>query len=363
MNDLPYLLAFARHFTISTARVVPRLQKHFPSLREAFFGSALDLRLAGLREESITAFLLHRPQISPELEMEQVEKHGVRLLTRTDAAYPPLLQTIYDPPAVLFLKGTLPPATSPHLAVVGARRSTSYGARMVKKIVSPLAQAGVVIVSGMAYGVDALAHNATLDQKGKTIAVLGGGLDPESIYPRAHRALFNHILESGNAVLSEFPIGIPGLPHHFPLRNRIIAGLSRGTLIVECQRERSGTMITAKSALNQNRDVFAVPGNADTLFSEGPNQLIKDGAIPTTGPEDILNAWNLKTIKEPVAAPHPDETPLEACIRQLLQSQTLSIDEITLETHASAREISIALTRMEMRGSVRDAGARCYTVV
>ena len=223
-----------------------------------------------------------------EEEMAFAEKAGVKIVTKLDDEYPPLLLEIYDAPIVLYVRGELPVEHVNTLAVVGSRRFTHYGRKMAQHIVTSAVHAGWMTVSGLAYGIDAAAHKATLEAGGKTIAVLGGGL--ARIHPQDHIPLAKEIIEKGGAVISEFPMKMSPNKRTFPMRNRVISGLSHGVLVVEAG-QRSGSLITAGSALEQGRYVFAVPGQADNPQATGTNSLIRNGAILTESFDDIINEF------------------------------------------------------------------------
>ncbi|NDJ56129.1 DNA-protecting protein DprA [Enterobacteriaceae bacterium 4M9] len=227
-----------------------------------------------------------------EAELERAERWlatpGNHLLTVMDAHYPPALKSIAWFPGALFVRGTISELTSPQLAVVGNRAHSWYGERWGRLFTQTLAAAGLTITSGLALGIDSVAHRAALNAGGKTIAVLGSGI--HHIHPHRHRRLAEEIVENGGAIVSEFSLQTPPWPGNFPRRNRIISGLSRGVLVVEASL-RSGSLVTARHALEQGRDVFAIPGAIGSPGSEGPHWLMKQGAVPVTSPEDILEYW------------------------------------------------------------------------
>ncbi|MCL5875844.1 MAG: DNA-processing protein DprA [Candidatus Dependentiae bacterium] len=225
-----------------------------------------------------------------EKELKLLEKHKISLITIADDAYPPLLKEIYLPPSALYVQGTL--TNDMAVAFVGSRAASLYGKRIVNRLVPPLSQAGLVIVSGGAHGIDAYTHQATLESGGKTIAVLGSGLLRP--YPAGNRRLFEQIAERGGAVISSFPLEMEPVAGNFPARNRIISGLSRGTVVVQAA-EKSGALITARYALEQGREVFAVPGAIDDELSAGCHTLIKQGATLTVFSSDIMEAFGLMT--------------------------------------------------------------------
>ncbi len=223
-------------------------------------------------------------------EIEKAAKARVEIVSLFDPRYPEELKEIYDPPILFYVRGKLPPAQAVKVAVVGSRVASVYGDRAARTISRELAEADVVVVSGMARGIDSAAHEGALVGEGVTLAVLGGGL--ARIYPPENRKLADRIVEKG-AVISEYPMDMLSLKQHFPVRNRIISGLSKAVLVVEA-KEKSGALITADSALEQGREVFAVPGNIDSLRSGGTNKLIKQGAQLATSAQDILEALNIK---------------------------------------------------------------------
>jgi len=357
MNDQMYWVALSR-FQKFGATTLIRLSKHFPTMRDAFDASALDLVDAGVDPKIASRFLQERLHIDPEHEWDQLIRHGVSLLTISDKEYPALLKEIQNPPALLFYRGELSDTSQKHVAVVGSRKATPYGIRVTEDLIGTLARYGVVIVSGMAYGIDAAAHQAAIDSQGATIAVLANGLDEESIYPSRHRTLASKILASGGLLLSEFPIGTPPLKHHFPFRNRIIAGLCHGTLVVEAAK-KSGSLITAQSALESNRDVYAVPGLIHAPLSEGPHELIKQGATPVTSVQDILGYEASTDIEtKEVFQPTNNE---EQKIYRVLSAIPLHIDEIIRKTELPPSTTSSTLTILEMKGGAAHEGGKFYT--
>ncbi|HBP00129.1 MAG: protecting protein DprA protein [Candidatus Uhrbacteria bacterium GW2011_GWF2_41_16] len=361
-RDLGFLLALAR-FPKFGARRISMLRKIFPSFETAFSAHRTEFLLAGIDERITDEFLSKRNQFNPEEEKEQLERHNVTVVVFGDPFYPQNLTHLYDPPALLFLRGTLPPKDALCVALVGSRHPTEYGRRVVQTLAEYLAIHGTVIVSGMAYGIDALAHQAVSNVRGMTLAVLGSGLDANSIYPAGHRALAEKILETGGALLSEFPIGTPGLSHHFPLRNRIIAGLCQGTVVIEAAIT-SGSLITAKAALDIGRDVFAVPGSIYNPLSTGTNELIKTGAHVVTCPEDILSVLGA-TPKDISSTPVPPvdiqwTDPLEEKIYTLLSSQPIHIDELARQIREPTSVITAAVSMLELKGLTTHVGGMFY---
>ena len=227
--------------------------------------------------------------------LERLNKENITTISINDPAYPALLKEINDPPFVLFIRGKLPNTNSPTLGVVGTRKLTPYGKSACQEIVGPLVNQGIVIVSGLALGIDGVAHQVAVDNNSPTIAVLGGGVDKKTVSPPSHRDLAEKIITTGGAVISEYPPGFTPTVYSFPARNRIIAGLSLGTLVIEAA-EKSGALITAKCALDYNRDVFAVPHTITSPTGIGPNNLIKMGAKVVTKASDIIESLSLTTL-------------------------------------------------------------------
>lgn len=336
-----------------------KLLKFFPSMAEVWRASVLDLKQAGIEERLAEEFFEWRQDKNPEEFWQALEKEKVQVITIQDKEYPILLKEIYDPPPLLYFKGTLPDGEF-NLAVVGTRKITPYGKQVLDFLLRPLIRNGLTIVSGLALGVDGLAHQITLEEKGKTVAILGGGLSSQTIYPGAHRFLAEEIVASGGCLLSEFPLYMPPLQHHFPYRNRLISGLSLGVLVIEAT-EDSGSLISAACALEQNREVFAVPGDIFQPTSFGTNNLLKMGAKVVTSAQDIFDALNLRDLKKQIETREiiPD-TPEEEKILNFLDSTPRHIDEIIKGTKLKPADVSSTLTIMEMKGKVRHLGNMLY---
>ncbi|TAK03267.1 DNA-protecting protein DprA [Patescibacteria group bacterium] len=287
----------------------------------------------------------------------------IRGLTLADFEYPPRLKQIHDPPEPLFVRGNLPDPTRPHLAVVGTRTPTRYGHEAVERLVEPLARAGVVIVSGLAFGIDGLAHRSALDAGGTTLAVLGSTLTDTKIYPATNRPLAAEIIARGGALMSEMNDASPIGAFNFPRRNRIIAGLCQAVLIVEAAK-KSGSLITARCALDEGRDVMAVPGPITSELSEGPNRLLKSGAIAVMSAEDVLEALQLSI---PTAKPQLSlfiaESPEEDALMKALADATLHMDELVRATGLPAALVGGTLTLLEMKNVVKNAGGRYWARV
>lgn len=316
------------------------------------------LREAGWNEEAIAVFAHHRQTWDVPGEAERLQRSGMELVPLEDRRTPALLKEIYDPPVALYVRGELRQGAL-CVAVVGSRQATPYGRTATQALVRPLAARGLTIVSGLAYGIDAEAHRAALAVHGRTVAVLGSGMDDASLYPRAHRDLANEIVTAGGAILSEYPPGTPARPEYFPQRNRIIAGLSRAVIVAEAARD-SGALITARAALSENREVFAVPGPITSPLSEGVNHLLKEGAAPAISAEDIVEALALEDAL-PVPAPlSPPSEPTSARILSSLSREPRTIDTICAVTKLPAQDVSAAVSILELDGVIRDVGGKHY---
>jgi len=273
-----------------------------------------------------------------------------------DKNYPKLLKEIFDPPKELYIWGELKAEEKYPLAVVGTRKISNYGKQVAVSLTKNLAKAGLTIVSGLALGIDGLAHQAALDVKGRTIAVLGSSLD--IIYPALHKKLAENIANSGGAVISEYPPGTGPTKFNFPARNRIVAGLSLGVLVIEAP-EKSGALITARFALDQGREVFAVPGSVYNPNSIGCNKLIKMGAKPVTKAEDIFETFNLEFSTELKKEIKP-ETPEEEILLKFLSHEPVHIDELIKLSKLSPSVANSTLTIMEIDGKVKNLGNNNY---
>lgn len=273
----------------------------------------------------------------------------IRRLKRRDPAYPPLLAAIHDPPPVLWLRGDADPGllSLPSVAIVGARACSGYGRAVARAVARELAAAGLVVVSGMARGIDAEAHRGALEAGGLTVAVLGCGVDRD--YPAAHAELARRICERG-LVVSEYEAGVEPAPWRFPARNRIIAGMCSATVVVEA-RARSGALITADFALEDGREVMVVPGEITSALSEGTNALLRLGATPLTRAADVLETYGLAAVVEVEAEPEGDA----AAVLEKLRATAASIDELARATGLSSGDVAAALIELELSGWVSEA--------
>jgi len=276
----------------------------------------------------------------------------IRVIGLDDLEYPELLRQITDPPAQLYVRGQLNWGNNPRIAIVGTRKPTNYGVQITTQVVDAIAS-HAVIISGLAYGVDSYAHQTAVKKGGITVAVLGCGLDDESIYPASNRGLAQEILRTGGALISEYPAGTPPLPHHFPCRNRIIAGLSEKVVVIEAS-EGSGALITARLALDYNREVLAVPGMVTNPNAWGPNRLIAEGARPVLSPDDVVEIAP-EVIRTDLTEP-------EEKVYNTLKSGAMTVDEIAQQTNLVISEINIIVTLLEMRGIIVNTGSGTFGI-
>jgi DNA processing protein len=359
MPDLKYWISFNRLPEMGALKF-QKLLKNFPTMEEAWRANLPELMSAGLTEKEANNIIINRSAINPGEELEKLIKLGIRAITITDADYPKNLKEIFDAPPILFYRGSIACLSRHCLAVVGARKHTAYGEAAAKKIVTPLAKNNITIVSGLALGIDALAHEATFKAGGLTAAVLGSDLDWKNIGPKTNLKLAEQILDSNGCLISEYSLGTTANRQTFPQRNRIISGLSRGVLIVEAG-ENSGSLITAACAVEQNRDVFAVPDSIFSPYSTGANNLIKRGAKPVTEADDILGDWlcqgELKLNKKELLET-ADE--IEKIILDKLSFEPLHLDKLTELCQIKINMLSSKLMIMEMKGLVRSIDGGKY---
>ncbi len=336
-----------------------RMENHFGNLENAWNAPAAELKLAGLDNGSIQTITYWRPKISPEEEMAKLERNGVKALTCNSPDYPSRLKEIYDYPPVLYVRGSLLTEDEWCLAVVGTRRASVYGRQIAEEIVADLAQNGITIVSGLAKGIDSIAHRSAMDAGGRTIAVFASGLD--IVYPGENTEMAREIIQRG-ALVSEYPLGTKPKPENFPRRNRIMSGLSLGILVVEAD-ETSGAMITANLALEQNREVFAIPGSILSPVSRGTNRLIQEGAKLVRDYTDILEELNLTAVahqlemKEIIPA-----SDAEAVLLKQLGAEPTHIDEVCRNSNLPAATVSSTLAMMELKGLVKQVGTMNYVL-
>jgi DNA processing protein len=352
-----------------------RLVEHFGSTNAVFNASLTELEGAGLPAVAAQAIALGKSSELAQEEMVRAVSLGAQILTLDDEGYPPMLRQIYDPPVALYVRGDASILSIPGIGVVGTRHPTPYGLGMAERLSCDLSARGIIIISGMARGVDTAAHRGAIAAKGKTAAVFGTGIDV--YYPRENTRLAEQILGLGGALVTEFPVGTFAAPQNFPIRNRIISGMAVGVLVVEAG-EYSGTRITARCALEQNRELFAVPGNVTNRNSWGPNTLIKQGAKLTATWEDVWedlpNDVHVRLEAERPSATEPPATaslfqssepmpPHERKIMAVLKAdESTQIDDIVekLEGAMSSSEIFAALFELELAGKIRQMSGKNF---
>lgn len=359
-EDKIYLNAFNLIPGFGSAKF-KKILSYFKNTKDAWQAARKELILAEIEPAAADSIIKSRGLIDPEKEWQKLKKENIDAIAANSEEYPTLLKEIYDPPAILYVRGDLREDDKYSIGVVGTRKCTTYGQQTALEISENLALAGFTIVSGLAKGIDTLAHKAAVENKGRTIAVLGSGLD--FIYPRENKFLAEKIVKEKQGVLvSEYPLGTSPLKQNFPARNRIISGLSLGVLVIEAA-EKSGALITARQALEQNREVFAVPGSIYSKQSFGPNNLIKMGAKLVCSYEDILEELNMKPKKFALKTEIAADTEEEAKIIEILSSEPSHIDKIIKESKFSPSAVNSTLTIMEIKGKIRALGNNVYMIV
>lgn len=359
MSDGRYWLGFNKVKGIGPVRL-QRLIDHFGSLEAAWAAPAASLRAAGLDRRTVGAIEQTRPDIDLAAEMSRLSDLDVRLLTWDDPGYPAYLREVPHAPPVLFMQGEVTTADRWAVAIVGTRKLTRYGRQVTRDLVAGLVRFGVTIVSGLARGIDAVAHQTALELGGRTIAVLGSGLD--AIYPPEHRTLASRIASERGALLSEYALGVKAEARNFPPRNRIISGLSRGIVVIEAG-ERSGALITAHFALEQDREVLAVPGNINSPASAGCNRLIQQGAKLVQTAEDVVEELSLMQAPQQAAIQMAiPETAEEAALLPHLTGRPQHIDELIRAAGLPSALVSSTLTLLELRGVVQQVGGMNYAL-
>jgi DNA processing protein len=357
-------------------RVTARLLEHFGSAEAIFDAPRRDLALLRLTPETIESIASRELHARAEEEIEKVRKLGGDILVLDDGVYPTLLRETYDPPVTLYVKGAWSECLdAPCVAVVGSRRCSTYGQNAALMLARELAQRGVTIVSGLARGIDAAAHRGALEAGGRTVGVMGTGLD--QIYPRDHKKLAEEILGKKGALVTQFPLGTPPVSENFPYRNRVISGLSLGVVVIEAA-ENSGSLITARLAMEQNREVFAVPGNITSRNSFGTNYLIKGaGAKLVQQWQDVASELPAEIAAQMLPPPNKKKkkgelvdqlqlTPSdlnehERAVFKLMTTDTpLQIDTLAETTKLSITQLTTALLTLEMRELIRALPGKCF---
>ncbi|HBG75251.1 MAG: DNA protecting protein DprA [Chloroflexi bacterium GWB2_49_20] len=359
MNEKLYWVGFNLVKGIGAVRL-RALNEHFGDLAQAWEATPSQLRDTGLSSKIVENIVQMRSSVNLENYYEKILSKGIVVITSQEDNYPNRLKEIDQPPPVIYVRGDLIADDFWAVAIVGTRRVTAYGRQVTDELASYLAQNGVTVISGMARGVDAIAHQAAIKAGGRTIAVLGSGVD--RIYPPEHRSLSDQIINQG-AVISDYAPGTPPDSSNFPPRNRIISGLSMAVVVIEAA-ETSGALITASFAGDQGRDVFAVPGNILAPQSKGTNRLIQQGAHPLLSGRDLLDTLNLTRVNEQRVVRHAipvDAT--EAKVLDVLGREPLHVDEIRSQTGLAIESVSAALVMMELKGMVQQVGGMNYVAV
>lgn len=364
MTEREAWICFSTFIGIGPQRFKLLLQ-YFGSARKAWEAPISKYHEIGFSQKLAGNFESHRKSFDLQNYLQRLDTLRVSTCLLTDKEYPERLKTIEDAPFLLYVKAkseqgdplfNLDELADISVAVVGTRKMTSYGCDVTEKLVQGLSDAGVTIISGLALGIDSVAHSTTIECSGKTIVVLGNGLD--TIYPPSNRNLAKRILENGGAIISEFPLGYPAMPHNFPTRNRIVSGLSLAVLVIE-GTEKSGTLLTAANAASQGRDVFAVPGPITSATSRAPHVLIRNGAKLVTKVEDILEELEIRTknIEHRAKLVLP-ENPSEEKILAALAQDAQDFDNLVKIVNLPTSEVLSLLTLMELKGMVKNVGGR-----
>ena len=351
-----YWIGFNRVSGIGPTRLRTLLDA-FGNLETAWHATAKDLLAAGLGPKTVQTLIETRDRLDLSQEVSRVAELGIHVTTWQDEDYPIRLKEIHSPPPVLYVWGEIKPQDRWAAAVVGTRRATTYGKTTAREVSSALAASGVTVVSGLARGIDSIAHQAALEVGGRTLAVLGSGLD--QIYPPEHRKLAESIAGNG-AILSDYPLGTRPEPRNFPPRNRIISGLSLAVIVVEAG-VGSGALITADFAGEQGREVFAVPGDIHRRTSQGTNRLIRSGARPLVSPEDVLEALNMDVVaRQEVADEVLPEDDSERRVLDVLSSEPIHVDELQAKCGLPISQITASLAMLELKGRARQVGGMQY---
>ncbi len=357
-EDIKYWVGFNNIPGIGRVRLT-QLEDYFGNLGDAWRASPGELKRASLDSAALRAITHWRPKVSPEEEIKKLERYGVKVLTCNDPTYPSRLKQIYDYPPVLYIRGSLLPEDEWCLAVVGTRRASVYGKQVTEEIVTDLAQSKITIVSGLAKGIDTVAHQSALAAGGRSLAVFACGLD--MVYPSENTSLARSIMERG-ALISEYPLGTRPRAENFPRRNRILSGLSLGVLLTEAG-ETSGALITAHMALEQNREVFAIPGSILSPVSRGTNHLIQEGAKLVRDYTDILEELNLTAVARQIEMREVlPESETESTLLKQLSAEPTHIDEVCRSSGLPAATVSGTLAMMELKGLVKQVGTMNYVL-
>ena len=360
-KELAYWVATSAIPGVGTA-TFNYLLKKFKTLKKFWQASNGEIRKLRIDVKTRDLIIKFRNEVDPKVYLSAVYEKGIKVLSVVDRDYPANLRQITDAPPVLYYKGSLLPEDDLAVAVVGARFATAYGRQVTEKLVMDLTLAGLTIVSGLARGIDSIAHRAALDAGGRTIAVLGSGVD--LIYPPENQKLAEETTRHG-ALVSEFPLGFPSVPSNFPARNRIIAGLSLGVVVTEAAVD-SGSLITAGQAAEQGREVFAVPGPVTSKMSVGANNLIKEGVHPATEAADVLQVLDIERKKRSsnafVSEDKQVKDKTQQKIMETLDGGSKHVDLISRETGFPIEKVSATLSMMELSGLVKNYGSGIWGV-
>lgn len=348
------------------SKTISKLEYSFEDIRELLeIDPKLLYGIKGIRKETVAKILKTRKKDFIKNILFHLKELDINVITVMDKEYPESLLNIYDKPYVLYQKGEMLDRDNLSVAIVGSRKATSYGIWACEKFAKELTSLGVTIVSGLALGIDTIAHKTAINEGGRTIGILGNGLDV--YYPKRNESLYKETWENGS-VLTEFPIGTQPLPYNFPQRNRIITGISLGLIVIEAM-EKSGTSITAYHALEQGKDVFALPGNINSMYSKGTNKLISDGAIPLLDIDDILeaiekikiNKSNPNIIKKDIDYSILSET--EVKIIEIIRQKPIHCDIISYRTGISIANVTSILTILELKGLIKEIDNRIFALI
>ena len=361
-NELQYWVALSQIDLLGASKM-KKLYSYFPDFstlwHDATYSDFID---AGLNDRTAEIILNKKHQINPEEELTKLQTENIGVVTIQDSDYPDILREIHNPPALLYYKGNKTLFQTECLAIVGTRNMTAYGQQIAHNISQELSANQLTTVSGLALGIDTIVHHSTIQANGSTIAVLGSSLDQKNIYPSSNRSLANNIIEKNGLIISEFPLGTIPMRHHFPIHNRVISGLSRGTLVIEAG-ESSGALITAKYALEQNREVFAIPGNITSPMSIGTNNLIKQGATSVNQAEDILEILNLQSISKASDKNIPEgDNDQEKLILAHLNFEPTHFNDLRKKTTLNPSQLNAALSLMELNGKIKNIGNNEYII-
>ena len=358
-EDTKYWIGFNLVKGIGPVRL-EKLLHYFGDIRTAWTARSYELEAAGLNKTLQNRMMEIRNRISLEDQLKSIQDMGIQVITWGDSDYPERLRQITQSPYILYIKGNLVPEDIWSVAIVGTRRFSQYGRQITENLAYTLSNNGITIISGLARGVDGIAHQVALNTGGRTIAVFGSGLD--IIYPPEHRDLASKISKNG-ALISDYPLTTPPDGSNFPPRNRIISGLAKAIIIIEAG-ERSGALITATFAAEQGREVFAVPGKITAPLSKGTNLLIKQGAHPMLDPQDVLDLLNMTLlVDQKVVQKSLPSDPKEALLYQVVGDEPLHVDEICSQVKLPIEEVTSTLALMELKGMVRKIFGMRYVAV